>query len=160
MHGTVHVFHNCAAHSCKLTKTKSVMQERHVSAEKTYDVVHTRPDDVILNLAQLTNASRLVMFRPDERYPNLSEAEVLEGAVAQRAQLNAAVEQKKLEKTQRKQKRDTTKQNKRTGSIPAKAGETPRPGVSNTMVATEAMGPPAQSRGPGKMTNKTAVFRD
>ncbi|KAI9063124.1 hypothetical protein FKP32DRAFT_1652266 [Trametes sanguinea] len=109
---TVHVFHNCARHSCKSSKTKSVVQERQETAEKTYEIVHTHPDDVILNLAQLTNAPNLSLFRPGGRYPNLLQVDLIARALDQRAQLSAASELKKLEKARQKAKRDAAKQAK------------------------------------------------
>lgn len=92
------------------------MQERRQSDEKTYDVVHTHPEELILNLTQLTNACLLSGFGPPcTRYPgDVPRRDLLELAVTRRAELNAAAEQKKLEKSQRKDKRGQAKQKKRT----------------------------------------------
>ncbi|KAH9915704.1 hypothetical protein B0H21DRAFT_662789, partial [Amylocystis lapponica] len=55
---TVNLFHNCAAHSCKITKTRVVRQERHATSRKENEIIHMeRPNDLVLNLAQLRSAS-------------------------------------------------------------------------------------------------------
>jgi hypothetical protein len=54
----VNVNHNCAAHACKTTLTRRVVQERRQTDHFENEVTHTtEPDDCFLNLAQLRSAT-------------------------------------------------------------------------------------------------------
>ncbi|KAI1797716.1 hypothetical protein LXA43DRAFT_877016 [Ganoderma leucocontextum] len=98
----LHVFHNCTDHRCKLSQTKTVMQERCETSLHRYEIQHDNPGDLILNLAQLTNSAILTLFRPSDRYPGLSREDLVEKAIANRVRLTAEAEQKKIEAEQKK----------------------------------------------------------
>ncbi|KAJ6508136.1 hypothetical protein C8R45DRAFT_1167703 [Mycena sanguinolenta] len=69
---TASTIHNCAAHGCTPTATKSIIQERKATGRFEKEVVHSAsPDDVLLNLAQLRSAQYIQKFQPSERYPDL-----------------------------------------------------------------------------------------
>ncbi|KAJ8489897.1 hypothetical protein ONZ51_g2657 [Trametes cubensis] len=95
--------------------------------ETTHEVAHrNHPDDGILNLAQLTNAAQLAMFRPrDARYPDLASDVLIDRAIVQRSRLIAEAEQKKTEAAQRKEGRSATrgKRKRPTQSVSAHIGQ-------------------------------------
>ncbi|KAJ6484648.1 hypothetical protein C8R45DRAFT_1147453 [Mycena sanguinolenta] len=69
---TASTIHNCAAHGCTPTATKSIIQERKATGRFEKEVVHSAsPDDVLFNLAQLRSAQYIQKFQPSERYPDL-----------------------------------------------------------------------------------------
>ncbi len=103
--GTVHVFHNCAKHACLTAHTRIKTQERVVLDNRVKEIQHSDPTDLLLNLAQLSNAQLLTPFRvalSADRYPPLSRHELVEHAMDNRARLAAAVVEKKQEQEQRK----------------------------------------------------------
>ncbi|KAJ7252942.1 hypothetical protein C8J57DRAFT_951536, partial [Mycena rebaudengoi] len=54
----VNVNHNCAAHQCKMTLTRRVIQERQRTDRFEDEVKHAvEPNDCFLNLAQLRSAT-------------------------------------------------------------------------------------------------------
>ncbi|KAJ3754741.1 hypothetical protein EV360DRAFT_25958, partial [Lentinula raphanica] len=60
---TVNVQHNCHDHKCPAKRTKVVQQEREVSQQKELHIEHISPHSLILNTAQMRNASYLMPFR-------------------------------------------------------------------------------------------------
>ncbi|GBE88492.1 hypothetical protein SCP_1303080 [Sparassis crispa] len=94
-------------------KTKAIAQERVQMAEKVSELTHQGPEDLVLNLAQLTNALILQVFKPHERYPALAHYELIEHAVANQTHLNAEVEQRKAEALQRKEDNQQKREEKK-----------------------------------------------
>ncbi|KAJ7181855.1 hypothetical protein C8R46DRAFT_1313390 [Mycena filopes] len=115
---TVNVNHNCAAHQCKTTLTRPVIQERRQTTRFENEVVHTtEPNDCFLNLAQLRNATDVQCFRSGARYPDLPLAEVIEQSVRIKERLEretkdteAAKEVERIEKAQGKEAKAKAKE--------------------------------------------------
>ncbi|KAI0353117.1 hypothetical protein OH77DRAFT_1522874 [Trametes cingulata] len=109
----------------------ALIQERQVTDEKTYEIVHRHPEERVLNISQLTNAALLAKaYVAGNRYPGLDRTTMIDLAIANRARLDADAERKKLEQLQRKVKRDAAKRTKR-------KGPTERTGATTLARATE-----------------------
>ncbi|KAF8150578.1 hypothetical protein B0H34DRAFT_801520 [Crassisporium funariophilum] len=61
---TVNVQHNCIQHSCTLTNSRVVFQEREATENFYLGVRHLTPNDLVLNTAQMCDAKHIRPFRP------------------------------------------------------------------------------------------------
>lgn len=103
--------HNCAAHGCKTTLTRRVIQERQQTDRFENEVNHAvEPNDCFLNLAQLRSALDVQKFRSGVRFTRLSLVEVIEQSIHNRERLEreaketeAVKEAERLEKAAGKQ---------------------------------------------------------
>ncbi len=133
----IHVFHNCAKHACQMTNTKIVYQERVQTAKRTAEVIHTEPDDGILNLAQLTNAKSLAQFRLASRYPAMTRGTVITEAVEKRARTVAEAvnlaEEKKRQQEAKKSKKNAPRnpRKRRAPTLTAASAEASQPIVAD-----------------------------
>ncbi|KAJ7719255.1 hypothetical protein B0H14DRAFT_3098620 [Mycena olivaceomarginata] len=84
----VNVNHNCAAHQCKMTLTRRVIQERQRTDRFENEVNHAvEPNDCFLNLAQLRSAMDVQHFRSRTRFPGLSLQDAIEKSIENKARL-------------------------------------------------------------------------
>ncbi|KAG8686050.1 hypothetical protein FRC11_009607 [Ceratobasidium sp. 423] len=106
---TASAFHNCATHQCASSNTKPVRQERQIISTFEAEIQHkSRPDDLILNLAQLRSAQaiRYLYSLLTPPYPSIEEA-IKNGIEYQKAlerARQAAQEGKEAAKAERKAK--------------------------------------------------------
>lgn len=86
----VHIVHNCHAHSCQITSTRIVLQERLQTAFKEDEILHTAsPDDLIMNLAQLRNACYVQQFQPPSDQSRGTQDKIIERAIINRELLDS-----------------------------------------------------------------------
>ncbi|KAJ7792011.1 hypothetical protein B0H13DRAFT_1747118 [Mycena leptocephala] len=115
----VNVNHNCAAHQCKTTLTRQVVQERRHTNFFENEVNHTvEPNDCFLNLAQLRSATDVQKFRSSGRFPGLSLAETIEQSIRNRERLEREAKQAEEAKESERQERAAGKQTKAAGKQP------------------------------------------
>jgi hypothetical protein len=115
------VNHNCAAHQCKTTLTRQVVQERRHTNFFENEVNHTvEPNDCFLNLAQLRSATDVQKFRSSGRFPGLSLAETIEQSIRNRERLEREAKQAEEAKESERQERAAGKQAKAAGKQPEK----------------------------------------
>ena len=102
----VNVNHNCAAHQCKITPTRQVIQERRKTVHFENEVNHAvESDDCFLNLAQLRSATDVQKFRNSAQSPDLSLADAIEQAIRNKDRLEReAKEAEEIKETERQDK--------------------------------------------------------
>ncbi|KAJ7480506.1 hypothetical protein B0H11DRAFT_2157896 [Mycena galericulata] len=102
----VNVNHNCAAHNCKTTLTRQVIQERRKTDHFENEVNHTvQPHDCFLNLAQLRSATDVQKFRSATRFPGLSLTDAIEQSIFNRERLERETkEAEEAKETERQEK--------------------------------------------------------
>ncbi|KAJ7463932.1 hypothetical protein FB451DRAFT_1491960 [Mycena latifolia] len=94
----VNVNHNCAAHRCKITLARQVIQERQKTEHFENEVNHAvEPNDCFLNLAQLRSATDVQKLRSGARFPGLSLTDAIEQSIHNRERLER--EAKEAEQT-------------------------------------------------------------
>ncbi|KAJ6618149.1 hypothetical protein B0H10DRAFT_2164261 [Mycena sp. CBHHK59/15] len=113
----VNVNHNCAAHACKTTLTRRVVQERRQTDHFENEVTHTtEPNDCFLNLAQLRSATDVQQFRSALRFPGLSLVEAIEQSIENKERLEREVKLAEAAKEAEQQERAAGKQARATES--------------------------------------------
>ncbi|KAJ7808632.1 hypothetical protein B0H14DRAFT_3091039 [Mycena olivaceomarginata] len=102
----VNVNHNCAAHQCKMTLTRRVVQERQRTDRFENEVNHAvEPNDCFLNLAQLRSATDVQHFRSRTRFPGLSLQDAIEKSIENKARLEREAKEPQAAKASRGKKR-------------------------------------------------------
>ncbi|KAJ7038972.1 hypothetical protein C8F04DRAFT_1321658 [Mycena alexandri] len=150
----VNVNHNCAAHGCRMTPTRQVLQERQRTDLLENEVNHTvQPDDCFLNLAQLRSATEVQQFRSGTRYPGLPLAEAIEQAIHNRERLER--EAKELE--QAKETERLARVAEREARATAKKAKAVEREAAN---AANAAGAPGTRKPGGRKRKAKEVDRD
>ncbi|KAF7349031.1 hypothetical protein MVEN_01424500 [Mycena venus] len=84
----INVNHNCAAHQCKMSLTRRVVQERQETDRFENELNHAvEPNDCFLNLTQLRSATHVQYFRSKTRFPDLSLVDAIEKAIENKERL-------------------------------------------------------------------------
>lgn len=71
-HAVINTFHNCARHQCAIGPSKVVWQECFLGSLKEDRLIHTNPDDVVMNVGQFRSATLLGPYRVDHLFRELS----------------------------------------------------------------------------------------
>ncbi|KAI0739792.1 hypothetical protein C8Q80DRAFT_1357527 [Daedaleopsis nitida] len=100
----LNTYHDCQAHACAISRTRTVIQERERTSEFDEEIVHACcPEDRILNMAQLCSAEVLSPFRERvPRYPGRTISDVIPDAMRIREQLRQEAERKKQDAQNKK----------------------------------------------------------
>lgn len=86
----MHIVHNCHAHGCKVTSTRTVWQERLQTSFTEDEILHSsHPDDLMMNLGQLRSACYTQQFQPPQQSYLDPREDIIEAAVVNRAQVDA-----------------------------------------------------------------------
>ncbi|KAJ7933149.1 hypothetical protein B0H13DRAFT_1560248, partial [Mycena leptocephala] len=60
---TINIQHNCADNKCRTTRSRVVVNEREVTAERALAIEHLTEGDLIVNTVQMRDAAALDAFR-------------------------------------------------------------------------------------------------
>ncbi|KAJ7640099.1 hypothetical protein DFH06DRAFT_1271580 [Mycena polygramma] len=106
----VNVNHNCAAHQCKTTLTRRVVQERQLTERFENEINHeTQPNDCFLNLAQLRSAANVQKLRNAGRFPGLPLADAIEQSIHNRERLEREAKEAEAAKESERQEKAAEK---------------------------------------------------
>ncbi|KAJ7270338.1 hypothetical protein C8J57DRAFT_1435474 [Mycena rebaudengoi] len=128
---TINIQHNCVDNKCQSTRARVVFNEREATSERTLEVQHISPDDLIINTAQMRDAAALNPFRQTQKMKTTTPAQSVENIAGEPSRKKARQSQPQF------------------SPIPAATVLTPNTprvpsGLRNTLIAAETSATPLQ----------------